>query len=142
MSAAETLAVDARGLTKTFRGGWLARRRPEALRGGSLAVPRGAIMGLLGPNGAGKTTLLSILATLLIPDGGTARILGLDVVKQAREGRRRLNMTSGNTSFVWSLRPPEVLEFYGRLYGFPGRALRIRLDTRIGVRAVGPHHTH
>ena len=139
MAAAENLAVDARGLTKTFRGGWLGRRRTEALRGASLAVPRGAIMGLLGPNGAGKTTLLSILATLLIPDGGTARILGLDVVKQAGEVRRRLNMTSGNTSFVWSLRPPEVLEFYGRLYGFQGRALRIRVEALIEMCELGPH---
>ena len=75
----------------------------------------GEIFGLLGPNGAGKTTLLSILATLLIPDGGSARVLGYDVVREAREVRRRLNMASGNASFVWSLRPPEVLAFYGRL---------------------------
>ena len=69
-------AVDAKDLTKTFRSGWLGRRRKEALRGASLQVPSGAIFGLLGPNGAGKTTLLSILATLLLPDSGTATILG------------------------------------------------------------------
>src|SRR5262245_30369635 len=61
------LAVDARDLVKTFRSGWLQKRRTTALRGASLAVPRGAIVGLLGPNGAGKTTLLSILATLPLP---------------------------------------------------------------------------
>ena len=61
-------AVDAKDLTKTFRSGWLGRRRKEALRGASLQVPSGAIFGLLGPNGAGKTTLLSILANLLLPD--------------------------------------------------------------------------
>ena len=64
------LAVDAKDLAKTFRSGWLGKRRTEALRGASLQVPRGAIYGLLGPNGAGKTTLLSILSTLLLPDGG------------------------------------------------------------------------
>src|SRR6266511_1350681 len=105
------LAVDAQELTKTFRSGWLGRRRSEALRGASLQVPRGAIFGLLGPNGAGKTTLLSILATLLLPDSGSATILGHDVVREAGAIRRRLNMASGNASFVWSLRPPEVLTF-------------------------------
>jgi len=94
------LAVDACNLIKTFRTGWLRRRRTEALRGATLQVPRGAIFGLLGPNGAGKTTLLSILATLLLPDGGTARVLGHDVVREAFAVRRRLNMASGNASFV------------------------------------------
>lgn len=110
-----------------------------ALRGASLEVPRGAIFGLLGPNGAGKTTLLSILATLLIPDGGSARILGMDVVREAHEVRRRLNMASGNASFVWSLRPPEVLAFYGRLYGLHGRALRIRVEALIELCELGPY---
>ena len=72
-------------------------------------MERGAIFGLLGPNGAGKTTLLSILATLLLPDRGSATILGHDVVREAFAIRRRLNMASGNASFVWSLRPAEVL---------------------------------
>ena len=139
--ASSDLAVDARDLTKTFRSGWLRPRRTEALRGASLQVPRGAIFGLLGPNGAGKTTLLSILATLLIPDGGSARVLGYDVVREAHEVRRRLNMASGNASFVWSLRPPEVLAFYGRLYGLYGRALRQRVDELIELCELGPHRT-
>jgi len=122
------LAVDARDLVKTFRNGWLRRRTTDALRGVTLAVPRGAIYGLLGPNGAGKTTLLSILATLLIPDGGSARILGHDVVTESLAVRARVNMASGNASFVWSLRPAEVLAFYGRLYGLSGRALRARVE--------------
>ena len=139
MPSSQLLAVEARDLTKTFRSGWRRQRRTEALRGASLEVPRGAIFGLLGPNGAGKTTLLSILATLLIPDGGSARILGMDVVRQAREVRRRLNMASGNASFVWSLRPPEVLDFYGRLYGLHGRALRARVEELIELCELGPH---
>ena len=125
------LAVDARDLSKTFRAGWLSRRRTEALRGVSLQVPRGAIFGLLGPNGAGKTTLLSILATLLLPDSGSATVLGLDVVRDSLALRRRLNMASGNASFVWSLRPAEVLMFYGRLYGLGGGALRRRVEELI-----------
>src|SRR6266508_1658159 len=129
--AAQDLAVEARDLTKTLRAGWFHRRRTEALRGASLEVPRGAIFGLLGPNGAGKTTLLSILATLLLPDSGSARILGHDVVREAFAIRRRLNMASGNASFIWSLRPAEVLTFYGRLYGLSGRRLSGRVSELI-----------
>jgi ABC-2 type transport system ATP-binding protein len=133
------LAVDAKDLTKTFRSGWLGRRRKEALRGASLEVPRGAIFGLLGPNGAGKTTLLSILATLLLPDSGSARILGHDVVREAGAIRRRLNMASGNASFVWSLRPAEVLTFYGGLYGLHGRRLRMKVEQLIEQCELGPY---
>jgi len=133
------LAVDARDLTKTFRSGWFPRRQTEALRGASLQVPRGAILGLLGPNGAGKTTLLSILATLLLPDGGSATVLGHDVVREAFAIRRRLNMVSGNASFVWSLRPAEVLAFYGRLYGLSGRTLQRRIEELIERCELGPY---
>ena len=133
------LAVDARDLVKTFRSGWLRKRRTEALRGASLQVPRGAIVGLLGPNGAGKTTLLSILATLLLPDRGSATVLGHDIVRDPFAVRRRLNMASGNASFVWSLRPAEVLSFYGRLYGLSGAVLRRRVEELIERCELGPH---
>ncbi|HXH83947.1 MAG TPA: ABC transporter ATP-binding protein [Candidatus Tectomicrobia bacterium] len=115
-------------MEKTFRSGWLGRRRTPALRGVSFAVRRGAIVGLLGPNGAGKTTLLSILATLLVPDAGRATVLGLDVVRDAGALRRRLNMASGRPSFLWSLHVAEIVAFYGRLYGLSGGALRRRVD--------------
>ena len=133
------LAVDARDLVKTFRSGWLRKRRTEALRGASLQVPRGAILGLLGPNGAGKTTLLSILATLLLPDAGSATVLGHDIVRDPFAVRRRLNMATGNASFVWSLRPAEVLSFYGRLYGLSGAVLRRRVEELIERSELGPH---
>src|SRR5262245_38800482 len=133
------LAVDARDLVKTFRSGWFGHRRTTALRGATLQVPRGAIFGLLGPNGAGKTTLLSILATLLLPDGGSATVLGHDVVREPFAVRRRLNMVSGNASFVWSLRPAEVLTFYGRLYGLYGRNLERRVNELIERCELGPH---
>jgi ABC-2 type transport system ATP-binding protein len=133
------LAVDARDLVKTFRSGWIRKRRTEALRGASLQVRRGAILGLLGPNGAGKTTLLSILATLLLPDAGSATVLGHDIVRDPFAVRRRLNMASGNASFVWSLRPAEVLRFYGRLYGLSGAVLRRRVEELIERCELGPH---
>jgi ABC-2 type transport system ATP-binding protein len=125
------LAIDAREVTKTFRSGWLRRRETAALRGASLTVERGSIFGLLGPNGAGKTTLLSILATLLVPDGGQARVLGLDVVREAAAIRRRINMASGRPSFLWSLRVEEIIAFYGRLYGLSGERLRRRVAALI-----------
>ena len=133
------LAIDARQVVKTFHSGLLGRRATPALRGVSLTVPRGAIVGVLGPNGAGKTTLLSILATLLRPDAGTVTVLGLDVVREAGPLRRRLNMASGNASFLWNLHPDEILSFYGRLYGLAGRALRRRVETLLEVCEIGGH---
>jgi ABC-2 type transport system ATP-binding protein len=125
------LAIEARDVVKTFRMGWLGRRATPALRGVSLKVPRGAIFGLLGPNGAGKTTLLSILATLLEADAGSVTVLGHDVRRDAALVRRRLNMASGNASFVWSLRVSEIIAFYGRLYGLWGATLRRRVEAML-----------
>ena len=133
------LAIDARDVVKTFHSGLLGRRRTAALRGVSLAVPRGAIFGVLGPNGAGKTTLLSIFATLLTPDGGTVTILGHDVVREAGLLRRRINLASGNASFLWNLRVAEILAFYGRLYGLHGATLRRRVEQLLEVGELGPH---
>src|SRR5881409_2567703 len=133
------LAIDARDVEKTFRSGWPRRRETQALRGVSLTVERGAIVGVLGPNGAGKTTLLSILATLLTPDRGTVMVLGHDVVREAGALRRRLNMASGRPSFLWSLRVAEIIAFYGRLYGLSGAALRRRVDGLIELCELGPY---
>jgi ABC-2 type transport system ATP-binding protein len=120
-------AVDVRGLEKTFRSGWLGRQRQVALRGVSFEVARGAIFGILGPNGAGKTTLLSILATLLLPDSGTARVLGLDVVADAARVRERINLAAGGASFLENLSTRDVLDIAGRMYGLGGRARQTRV---------------
>jgi ABC-2 type transport system ATP-binding protein len=138
-SLASSLAIDARDVQKKFRSGWVRVRETAALRGVSLAVPRGTIFGLLGPNGAGKTTLLSILGTLLTPDHGTVRVLGLDVVRDATALRRRLNMASGRPSFLWSLRVGEIVAFYGRLYGLSGTALKRRVDGLIREYELEPY---
>ena len=133
------LAIEARDVAKTFRSGVFRRRETVALASVSLDVPRGAIFGLLGPNGAGKTTLLSIFATLLHPDRGTVTILGLDVLREATAVRRRLNMASGNASFVWAMKPDEIIDFYGRLYGLAGRPLRRRVDELIETCELTAH---
>jgi len=133
------LAIEARDVAKTFRAGLFRRRETHALRGVSLDVPRGVIFGLLGPNGAGKTTLLSIFATLLVPDAGRVSVLGHDVMADPTPLRRRLNMASGNASFLWSLRVVEVLDFYGRLYGLSGAALRRRVDRLVEMCELTAH---
>jgi ABC-2 type transport system ATP-binding protein len=83
---ADIPAIEAEGLTKKFG-------ETEALAGVDLFVPAGGILGLLGPNGAGKTTAVRVLATLLRPDAGRARILGADVVTQAAEVRTHIGLT-------------------------------------------------
>ena len=77
MTTTHDLAIEAAGLTKRFGA-------TQALDGVDLAAPRGTVLGVLGPNGAGKTTAVRILATLLRPDGGTARVAGHDVVARPR----------------------------------------------------------
>src|ERR671924_2053689 len=79
-------AIETSGLTKRFG-------EVRALDGIDLSVPRGAVYGVLGPNGAGKTTAVRILATLLRPDGGQARVAGADVLTQAGEVRRRIGLS-------------------------------------------------
>ena len=81
MSSQDTLAIEASGLVKTFGD-------TRAVDGVDLAVPRGAVYGVLGPNGAGKTTTIRMLATLLRPDAGSARVLGRDIVARGRRGPR------------------------------------------------------
>src|SRR5258705_5689006 len=139
VSSLRMLAIDAQDVEKTFRSGWPRRREAAALRGVSLTVAGGAIVGALGPNGAGKTALLSILATLLTPERGRVAILGLDVVREAGALRRRLNMVSGRPSFLWSLRVGEIVAFYGRLYGLSGRRLRQRVDSLIELCELEPY---
>ncbi len=78
--------------TGTFRRRW---HNVEAVRGVSFEIQEGELFGLLGPNGAGKTTTIKMLITLLIPTKGTARVLGYDVVKDAREVRRRIGYVFG-----------------------------------------------
>ncbi|HEX9882351.1 MAG TPA: ABC transporter ATP-binding protein [Desulfobaccales bacterium] len=131
-------AIAAQGICKSFRTGafgpWKA-----ALREVDLEVDYGAIFGVLGPNGAGKTTLISILATLLRPDAGQARVLGLEVIREAGRLRQRINLAASGAHFLWCLTVEENLRFYGRLYGLGGRALSGRVEELIALFELGPH---
>jgi ABC-2 type transport system ATP-binding protein len=97
-----------------------------ALRGVDLRVDSGTVFGLLGPNGAGKTTAVRILTTLLQPDGGTARVAGLDVVREADRVRRSIGLAGQYAAVDENLTGAENLELFGRLYHLGRAAARER----------------
>jgi ABC-2 type transport system ATP-binding protein len=98
----------------------------RALCGVDLQAPAGTVLGLLGPNGAGKTTAVRILTTLLPPDGGTARVTGLDVVKNAAEVRANIGLAGQYAAVDENLTGAENLEMVGRLYHQPRPRARER----------------
>jgi len=97
-----------------------------ALDGVRFDVAPGEMFGLLGPNGAGKTTLLSILSCLLAPDGGTARILGMEVGPGNKDLRRSIGIVPQDLAVYGELTARENLAFFGELYGVHGVTLRQR----------------
>ena len=110
MTSDQPLAIEATGLAKSFGD-------TRAVDGVDLAVPRGAVYGVLGPNGAGKTTTIRMLATLLRPDGGSARVLGHDIVKEADAVRGLVSLTGQLASVDEDLSGCENLILLGRLLG-------------------------
>jgi ABC-2 type transport system ATP-binding protein len=113
------LAIEAERLEKRFGG------RP-ALAGVDLAVAPGTVYGLLGPNGAGKTTTVRILATLLSPDGGRARVAGHDVAAEPHLVRRMIALAGQSATVDEDLTGRENLVFLGRLAGFRRGCARAR----------------
>ncbi|HEX5996940.1 MAG TPA: ATP-binding cassette domain-containing protein [Jiangellales bacterium] len=100
----------------------------EALAGVDLEVPAGTVLGLLGPNGAGKTTMVRILATLLPPDAGAARVAGFDVVGQAAAVRRVIGLSGQFAACDAYLTGRENLQMIGRLSGLGRSRARRRAD--------------
>jgi ABC-2 type transport system ATP-binding protein len=113
------LAIEAEGLAKSFG-------ETRAVDGVDLAVRRGSVYGVLGPNGAGKTTTIRMLATLLRPDSGTARVMGHDIVREADAVRGMVSLTGQLASVDEDLTGRENLVLLGRLYGLRRAAAKER----------------
>ncbi len=113
------LAIEAQGLCKSYGD-------VRALESVDLQASPGTVLGLLGPNGAGKTTAVRILTTLLPPDGGSARVAGLDVVREAPKLRTRIGLAGQYAAVDENLTGAENLEMVGRLYHLPKGEPRAR----------------
>src|SRR5262245_8842484 len=113
------IAIETAGLRKSFGD-------VHALCGVDLRVPAGTVLGLLGPNGAGKTTAVRILTTLLPPDGGSARVAGLDVVRDAARLRSHIGLAGQYAAVDENLKGKENLEMVGRLYHLGRQRSRVR----------------
>src|ERR671938_510723 len=136
-------AIEAEKLQRTYKQttGFVRRRTKtiEAVRGIDFEVNEGELFGLLGPNGAGKTTTIKMLVTLLIPTSGTARVLGYDVVRNARDNLRYFSELYGVPPKVQKRRIPELLELVGltgrekeRVEGY-SRGMKQRLHIARGL---------
>ncbi|HEY1277983.1 MAG TPA: ATP-binding cassette domain-containing protein [Thermoleophilaceae bacterium] len=121
MTSTPPLAIEANGLVKSFGD-------TRAVAGVDLAVRTGSVYGVLGPNGAGKTTTIRMLATLLRPDAGSARVLGQDVVEEAAAVRRLISLTGQLASVDEDLTGRENLILLGRLLGLGRPAAKARAD--------------
>ena len=128
-----TPAVEAHELRKEFRrkprsaGRFARRRRVAALKGVSFTIARGECVAVLGRNGSGKSTLVRLLSTLLLHDGGSARIFGHDAFAEPRAVRRLVNRVSVEASFFKRMSPEENLAYAARFYGMTPATTRERI---------------
>ena len=122
--------IEVKGLTKAYRS-------HLAVRELSFHVNPGEVYALLGPNGAGKTTTLRMLATLVKPTAGTARVAGFDVGRESLAVRQRLGLVNGGMRVYERLTGREVLAFFAGFYGLEGHAFRKALDKKVMEMSTG-----
>jgi ABC-2 type transport system ATP-binding protein len=122
-------AVEVTNLRKDFlrREGRLRRRRVPALKDVSFTIERGECVAVLGANGSGKSTLVRLLATLLLHDGGSARVFGHDVFADPRPVRRLVNRVSVEASFFKKMSSNENLSYAARFYGLTPKETNTRI---------------
>src|SRR5215212_6294867 len=127
-------AVEVTDLRKDFlrREGRLRRRRVPALKDVSFTIERGECVAVLGANGSGKSTLVRLLATLLLHDGGSARVFGHDVFADPRPVRRLVNRVSVEASFFKKMSAGENLHYAARFYGMGPRETRVKIPEILG----------
>ena len=118
------------------------RRRVPALDGVSLTIDRGECVAILGQNGSGKSTLVRLLSTLLLPDGGSAKIFGHDVVKESRPVQRLVNRVSVEASFFKKMSATENLSYSARFYGIGPRETREQIPRILERVGFPPERRH
>lgn len=119
-------ALEMRDVTKRFK-----KKRNDytyALKGVSLTLKRGEVVGILGPNGSGKSTLVRVISTLTVPDAGSVRIFDTDAVAQPKIVQRYINRVSVEASFFKKMSSMENLLFGAKLYGITDRESRPRIE--------------
>ncbi|HHE67469.1 MAG TPA: ATP-binding cassette domain-containing protein, partial [Candidatus Parcubacteria bacterium] len=114
------LAIEVKNLSKEFNG-------LKAVKGISFDVKEGEVFSLLGPNGAGKTTTIKMLATLLKPSGGEAKIFGYDILKQREKVREVIGIVFQEPALDIRLTGKENLDFHARLYGLDSETRKQRI---------------
>ena len=133
------IAVEVENLRKEFlrrdaeRSGLRRRkRRVPALEGVTFSIERGECVAILGQNGSGKSTLVRVLSTLLLHDGGSARVFGHDVFREPRAVQRLVNRVSVEASFFKKMSSTENLSYAARFYGMPASETRYRIPEILG----------
>ena len=128
--ASDDLSIQALNLTRIFSG-------LTAVDGINLNIKRGELFALLGPNGAGKTTTINMLCCLLKPTGGTARIMGYDILEEPFEVKQVIGVSPQETAISEHLTPEENLNLIGRIHGIDARELRLRTRELLETMGLG-----
>ncbi|NQU60203.1 MAG: ATP-binding cassette domain-containing protein [Rhodospirillales bacterium] len=122
--------IHIQGIRKTFKS-------VTALGGIDFIARDGEVTGLIGPNGAGKTTALRILYTVMNPDSGVATVDGFDTVTQRREVQKRIGVLPDSRGLYPRLTAREHVNYFGRLHGMNGAALKTRIDELVSALGIG-----